>query len=736
MLRLAHQAREITRGRLPPMEKWGGAECTVNRVGDGYFDQIQTTGHHDRANDMALLASLGLDALRFPILWERVAPQEDSAPDWEWTDRRLDALQAHKIRPIAGLLHHGSGPAHTSLIDDRFAEKLAGYASQVVQRYPSITDWTPVNEPLTTARFSALYGLWYPHARDERLFWAALLNQIDATRLAMRAIRKVQPKARLIQTEDLGRTYATRGLTAQAAFDNERRWLTWDLLCGLVGPEHPLWTRACDFGFSERLREIRADPCPPDILGIDHYLSSDRLLDERMENYPVETRGKNLTEVFCDLEAVRVLTPPPQGLGGAIREAWARYHLPIAITEVHNGCTREEQVRWFTEAWSTAQTARDDGIDVRAVTAWALFGSSGWNKLLTAEGDYEPGAFDVSSGDARETALTQAVRRPEASVAGVAGTGWWRRDIRLHYPPTPRPAPMAQHLQQSPVPDRAPVLITGATGTLGQAFAAECRHRDIVYVLTDRSRLDLSDPTGIVTCLEQVKPWAVINAAGWVRVDDAEDDPEGCFAANTTGAVNLSRACAERGIPSLNFSSDLVFDGAWAQPYRETDRPSPQGVYGSSKADMEGGIAALDGNHLIVRTAAFFSEIDSHNFAIKCIEALTARKNFEAASDSVVSPTYVPHLCRNALDLLLDGATGIWHLTNGEGVSWYGFARKLAAAAGLDEKLMVDCGRSALGLGTPRPRQTALHSTRGTHMPSLDRAIARFAANLSAQKAG
>src|SRR3712207_7520391 len=63
------------------------------------------------------------------------------------------------------------------------------YAGAVARRYPWVSDYTPVNEPLTTARFSALYGHWYPHAKDDRSFARALLNQCRAVVLAMAAIR-------------------------------------------------------------------------------------------------------------------------------------------------------------------------------------------------------------------------------------------------------------------------------------------------------------------------------------------------------------------------------------------------------------------------------------------------------------------------------------------------------------------------------------------------------------------
>ena len=100
--------------------------------------------------------------MRYPVLWERVAPDGLSTADWAWTDERLGLLRESGIRPIATLLHHGSGPRATHLLDPRFPEKFAAYAAAVAARYPWIDDYTLVNEPLTTARFSALYGHWYP----------------------------------------------------------------------------------------------------------------------------------------------------------------------------------------------------------------------------------------------------------------------------------------------------------------------------------------------------------------------------------------------------------------------------------------------------------------------------------------------------------------------------------------------------------------------------------------------
>ncbi len=247
----------------PRLELWGGHECTVNRVGDQFFDQTARTGHQTRIGDLQRFAQAGVSALRYPILWERISPGRQDERDWRWTDERLAEIRRLGMRPIAGLTHHGSGPRHTSLVDDGFAPGLAAHATAVAERYPWMDAYTPVNEPLTTARFATLYGHWYPHLRDETAWWVALLNQIDATRLSMRAIRAVNPDARLIQTDDLGHTFSTPQLRDQAAFENERRWLSWDLLTGRVVPGHFFWERLEWSGLADRARAIADDPARP-----------------------------------------------------------------------------------------------------------------------------------------------------------------------------------------------------------------------------------------------------------------------------------------------------------------------------------------------------------------------------------------------------------------------------------------------------------------------------------------
>ena len=722
-----------------PLELWGGVECTVNRVRDDYFNQLDRNGHAERMCDLARFASLGIRVIRYPVLWERVAPDGIERVDWSWTER-LSELKKLGVEPIAGLCHHGSGPRHTSLVSPCFAEGLAEFAGALARKCPWIKYYTPVNEPLTTARFSALYGVWYPHARDDRTFIQAVLNQCKATVLSMRAIRAINPGAMLVQTDDLGKTYSTPELEELAGFYNERRWLAWDLLCGKVDQQHALWPYLTSTGIDEaELLWCRDNPCPPDIIGVNYYVTSERWLDHRAERYPERchgsiTLGSGQQLTIADVEAARALATPTPGIAPLLQEAWERYGLPIAVTEAHLGAHREDQLRWLLEIWEGAKQARANGADVRAVTAWALLGSFDWNCLVTeCRGYYEPGPFDVRSTPPRQTALARLMRELSAarplSQQVLRGKGWWRRPDRFVCPPVATracPASITADGRNLVGNTMDPILITGATGTLGRAFARICEQRNIAYRLVTRQDMDIADPGSVERALAQHRPWAVINASGYVRVDEAERDSERCFRENTLGPATLAAACERHGIHLLTFSSDLVFDGGRAVPYVESDSVGPLNIYGRSKADAERAVQERQPGALIVRTSSFFGPWDQYNFVTQALRELGEGRPFGAARDITVSPTYVPDLVHACLDLLVDRECGIWHLTNGVPITWAEFALKAAVQGGVDASRLEPLTSEQCAFAARRPIFSALHSERAMFLPSLDDALSRY----------
>lgn len=705
------------------LECWGGIECTINRVNNTYFDQLNISKHYTREDDIRLIAELGITTLRYPFLWERHEPRFNCTIDWTYQEGILRKLDSYGITPIAGLLHHGSGPAYTNLLDDKFPEFFALYAGKVARQFPFLQYYTPINEPLTTARFSGLYGHWYPHHRKDVNFAKMLLNQVKGTVLAMKEIRKVNPGARLLQTEDLSKTYSTGSLNYQAAFENERRWVTYDLLCGKLQPGDPMWNYFIRLGINKKTLDFfNENVTSPDIMGFNYYITSERFLDENLTGYPDCTRGGNEIQEYSDVEAVRVNHGFSSGLRVLLEEASARFGLPMAITEAHINCGREDQLRWLNEIFNTCSEALQSGLDIRAITFWSLFGAYGWNDLVTGKRmEYEPGAYDLRSGQPRPTAIAAFIKglTSETKYAHslLEQKGWWHQKDRFY-----KKKIFKMPAQRTSI-TRRPLLITGKTGTLGQAFAKICTGRKIDFIVSGRESLDITDDRNIQDYLDTYNPWAVINTAGFVKVDEAENNVEECMKINTEAAVLLSKACKERNISFVTFSSDLVFDGQKNEPYVETDIVNPLNVYGISKAQAEKQILLQNPAALIIRTSAFFGPWDMYNFVTILLKHLSENKEFTVADNIFISPTYVPHLVTATVDLLIDSECGIWHLVNDGAISWKEFALMVAEKAGYDPALIVGVNLAELNLSANRPQNSVLQSTRGKLMPTLENAI-------------
>jgi dTDP-4-dehydrorhamnose reductase len=381
---------------------------------------LSETGHERRHSDIALLGMLGVAGTRYPVLWEKTAPGDPAKPDVAWARARLDALEQRNLEPIVTLLHHGSGPSHTSLTDREFPEKFAAYAGAIAAAFPWILRWTPINEPLTTARFSTLYGLWYPNSRDDTAFGHAIAHEALGMLLAMEAIRRSVPDAHFVLTEDLQSfTALDAGRDAEARHQSERMYLSIELVMGRVVPGHALYrylNETCNVA-SALLNRIAERACPPELIGWNYYPNSERVLAAGSEG--------------AALDLPRVVHAPgsisPRPLLAAAHE---RLGLPFGIGEVHVNAGESARVRWLVQRYDDLIALEEEGFPVRMLGAWAAFGSIDWDSLLTRREDYrEDGifAFAAAGERPRPTAVADAVRamargeRPDLPEE----PGWW-----------------------------------------------------------------------------------------------------------------------------------------------------------------------------------------------------------------------------------------------------------------------------------------------------------------------
>jgi dTDP-4-dehydrorhamnose reductase len=308
----------------------------------------------------------------------------------------------------------------------------------------------------------------------------------------------------------------------------------------------------------------------------------------------------------------------------------------------------------------------------------------------------------------------------------LSSPGWWHRADRFFCDPVRHDHAGVARSAPSALAKSRPILISGANGTLGRAFARVCARRALAYQLLDRHQMDIADEVSTLNAIREHQPWAVVNASGYVRIDGAEGDVDRCNRENVLGPDILAAACARSGIPLVVFSSDMVFDGRRNTPYTETQPTGPLNVYGRSKANAEARVLARHGDALVVRTSSFFGPWDQGNFVALLLQTMTEGRVFDAARDITVSPTYVPHLVDATLDLLIDGEKGIWHLTNEQALTWSDFARTVAERARLGTALLNACVHEELRWAARRPAYSALRSERSRIMPSLTQALDHF----------
>ena len=192
------------------------------------------------------------------------------------------------------------------------------------------------------------------------------------------------------------------------------------------------------------------------------------------------------------------------------------------------------------------------------------------------------------------------------------------------------------------------VLVIGAQGQLARSLLEFAKSADISVVAVGRPELDLLKPTTVARAIEDAASDVVINTAAYTAVDKAEAEPELAYAINAEGAGRVAEACARKNIPLIHISTDYVFNGALARPYREDDQAAPLGVYGQSKLEGERRVADVWQRHIILRTAWVYSPF-GHNFVKSMLRLAANRSEIGVVDDQVGNPTYAPHLAAGIL---------------------------------------------------------------------------------------
>ncbi|MGD9916416.1 MAG: dTDP-4-dehydrorhamnose reductase [Paenirhodobacter sp.] len=224
------------------------------------------------------------------------------------------------------------------------------------------------------------------------------------------------------------------------------------------------------------------------------------------------------------------------------------------------------------------------------------------------------------------------------------------------------------------------VLVFGKSGQT----ATELRRQAEVTAL-GRDEADLTEPDACAALVRACDADVVINAAAYTAVDQAENDEVTADLVNGIAPAAIARAAADRGIPFVHISTDYVFSGAGAAPWRVEDPIGPLNAYGRSKLRGEQGVIAAGGRSAILRTSWMFSA-HGKNFVKTMLRLSQMRDKIEVVEDQIGGPTPAADLAAALLQVgaaLADGhAGGIYHFCGQPAVSWADFAREIFAQAG------------------------------------------------------
>lgn len=229
------------------------------------------------------------------------------------------------------------------------------------------------------------------------------------------------------------------------------------------------------------------------------------------------------------------------------------------------------------------------------------------------------------------------------------------------------------------------ILITGGHGQLATDLA---RHLDdAVVAAPGRDVLDIARPEQVESALAGYRPDVVINTAAFHKVDVCESEPEQSFAINAAAPQRLAAACREHGALFVHVSTDYVFDGEKEAPYHEEDPMRPINVYGSSKAAGEMVVRCTTDRYLIIRTTGLYGRggmVSRHgNFVETMLRLAGAGQPIAVVDSQTLTPTFTEDVAAVTVRLILEGATGTFHVTNSGECSWYDFACEIFRLAGL-----------------------------------------------------
>lgn len=343
------------------------------RPGERAIDEYALTEHYAKWHqDLGLAKQAGAEFLRWGVPWHRINP-EPGRWDWSWIDRVMDRFAELELHPIVDLLHYGT----PTWLQGEFAHPdypriVADYSVRVAERYAAtVTDYTPVNEPMIHAMFSGTYGYWPPYLTGD----AGLVRLVRALGegfvLAQRGIDEVLGDRATFVHVDATFRYAgdvTGEHREQVDRLRQQAFLAEDLITGRVDDAHPLVGLLREHGVDDdRLAWFADNRVAPDVMGVNYYpLHSTELFED----------GVHRAGGFADPRPTR--DDGVLGLTESLLAYENRYGAPVMVTETALTGTVAARIAWLDASLAGVHALRAAGHRIIGYTWWPVFDMYEW----------------------------------------------------------------------------------------------------------------------------------------------------------------------------------------------------------------------------------------------------------------------------------------------------------------------------------------------------------------------
>ncbi len=232
--------------------------------------------------------------------------------------------------------------------------------------------------------------------------------------------------------------------------------------------------------------------------------------------------------------------------------------------------------------------------------------------------------------------------------------------------------------------------------------------RGIDHLGASRAELDVTDEKALVRLLTQGTKW-VINCAAWTDVDGAEAHPDDANAVNGRAVGRIADRCLEVGARLVHYSTDYVFDGKQASPYR-TDHPrAPINAYGRSKAMGEALLEQSGLDHLLVRSSWLYAPWGK-NFVLTMRDLVKTRAQLRVVDDQRGRPASCDHIAHATMGLIENQCIGTYHVCDGGECTWFDLAALVRDIVNPDCAI-TPCTSEEFPRPAPRPVYSVLDLT-------------------------